>query len=92
MLHRFILHNDTIREASDPALSPGQVGLLSGWGVFTTLRVADGVLFAFERHWARIMRDAAAFHVPRSRRSAKVRRKLLELVDANRPTTPRCAW
>ena len=65
-------------------LSPGQVGLLSGWGVFTTLRVADGVLFAFERHWARIMRDAAAFHVPMPDDSEKVRRRLLELVEANR--------
>jgi branched-chain amino acid aminotransferase len=84
VLHRFILHNETIREVSDPALSPGQVGLLSGWGVFTTLRVSDGVLFAFERHWARIMRDAAAFHVPIPEDSEAVRRQLLELVDANR--------
>jgi branched-chain amino acid aminotransferase len=38
--------------------------LLAGWGVFSTLRVVEGVLFAFERHWARIARDAAAFHVP----------------------------
>ena len=83
MLHRFILHNETIREASDPALSAGQVGLLSGWGVFSTLRVADGVLFAFERHWARIMRDAAALHVPLPEDSEKVQRNLLELVEAN---------
>lgn len=83
MLHRFILHNETVRQASDPALSAGQVGLLSGWGVFSTLRVADGVLFAFERHWARIMRDAAAMRVPIPDDSEKVRRKLLELVEAN---------
>jgi branched-chain amino acid aminotransferase len=83
VLHRFILHNETVRQASDPALSAGQVGLLSGWGVFSTLRVADGVLFAFERHWARIMRDAAAMRVPIPDDSEKVRRKLLELVEAN---------
>ena len=84
MLHRFLLHNETIREVSDPALSPGQVGLLSGWGVFTTLRVSEGVLFAFERHWARIMRDAASFHVPIPDDAGKVRRQLHELVHANR--------
>jgi len=84
VLHRYILHNETICEASDPVLSPGQVGLLSGWGVFTTLRVSDGVLFAFERHWARIMRDAASFHVPIPDDAGKVRRQLHELVDANR--------
>jgi branched-chain amino acid aminotransferase len=83
VLHRFILHNETIRQASDAALSAGQVGLLSGWGVFSTLRVADGVLFAFERHWARIKRDAAAFRVPVPDDPEKVRRRLLELVEAN---------
>ena len=83
MLHRFILHNNEIREATDPCLAPGQVGLLSGWGVFSTLRVAEGVLFAFERHWARIARDAAAFHVPVPGDAERVRQKLLELVEAN---------
>jgi len=83
VLHRFILHNDAIRPASDPALAAGQVGLLSGWGVFSTLRVAEGVLFAFERHWARIARDAAALHVAIPADSQKVRRGLLELVEAN---------
>jgi len=83
VLHHFILHNETIRQASDPALAPGQVGLLSGWGVFSTLRVADGVLFAFERHWARMLRDAAALHVPMPADSERVRLKLLELVEAN---------
>jgi len=84
VLHRFVLHNDRIREASEPDLSPGQVGLLAGWGVFSTLRVADGVLFAFERHWARIVRDAAAMHVPIPSDAGNVRRRLLELVEANR--------
>ena len=83
VLHRFILHNDSIQEASALSLSPGQVGLLSGWGVFSTLRVADGVLFAWERHWARIARDAKALHVPLPADSGKVHRKLLDLVEAN---------
>ena len=83
MLHRFVLHNGNIQAASDLSLAPGQVGLLSGWGVFSTLRVSDGVLFAFERHWARITRDAAAFHVSIPSDAEKVRVKLLELVEAN---------
>ena len=84
MIHRLVLHNDSLRDASDPALAPGQVGLLSGWGVFSTLRVADGVPFAFERHWARLSRDAAALHVPLPADAETVRRRLLELVEANR--------
>ena len=83
VLHRFVLHNDRIREAAEPGLSPGQVGLLSGWGVFTTIRVADGALFAYDRHWARISRDAAALHVPLPFAPETVHRQLLELVEAN---------
>jgi len=64
-------------------LAPGQVGLLSGWGVFSTLRVTDGVPFAFERHWARLSRDAAAMHVPLPGDPETLRQRLLELVEAN---------
>jgi branched-chain amino acid aminotransferase len=84
VLHHFVLHNDQIQESTALSLAPGQVGLLSGWGVFSTLRVADGVLFAWDRHWARIQRDAAAFHVELPHDPEHVRRKLLELVAANR--------
>lgn len=82
-VHRFVLHNDQVRESSDPLLAPGQVGLLSGWGVFSTIRVIGGVLFAFERHWARMCRDAAALGVKMPADSAPVRRNLLQLVEAN---------
>ena len=84
MLHPHVLHNDVLRLASDAALSPGQVGLLAGWGVFTTMKVTEGVLFAFERHWARITRDAAAFHIQVPSDPEAVRRHLLDLVEANR--------
>jgi branched-chain amino acid aminotransferase len=87
-LHRFILHNDSIEEAAAVLLSAGQVGLLSGWGVFTTMRVAEGVPFAFERHWARLSRDAAALHVSMPAESEPVRRRLLELIEANQ--APNC--
>ena len=83
MVHRYILHNQSLREASDLSLSPGQVGLLSGWGVFSTLRIADGVPFAFERHWARIARDAARFHVAIPQDPPAVRRSLMQLIEAN---------
>ncbi|MGD0363803.1 MAG: aminotransferase class IV [Bryobacteraceae bacterium] len=82
-MHRFVLHNEEIRDASDRLLAPGQVGLLSGWGVFSTIRVVEGVLFAFERHWARMRKDAAALHVPLPPDPEQVRRKMLELVAAN---------
>ena len=64
-------------------LSPGQVGLLSGWGVFTTFKVTEGVPFAFERHWARVSRDAAALQVPLPGDPETLRSRLVELVEAN---------
>jgi branched-chain amino acid aminotransferase len=83
VLDRFILHNDSIREAAGPLLAVGQVGLLSGWGVFTTMKVVEGVPFAFERHWARLARDAAVLHVTLPSEPETVRAKLAELIEAN---------
>jgi branched-chain amino acid aminotransferase len=82
-MHRFILHNDEICEASAKVVSPGQVGLLSGWGVFSTLRVADGVLFAWERHWDRMLRDARALRVPFPSDPEYMHSRLSRLVRAN---------
>src|SRR6266566_2079207 len=84
LMHRFTLHNDDIREASDKVLSPGQVGLLSGWGVFSTIKVIDGVLFAFERHWAGMSRDAALMRVPLPGDAASLEHNLLRLAEKNR--------
>jgi branched-chain amino acid aminotransferase len=82
-MHRFLLHNDDIVDAHQNTLSAGQVGLLNGWGVFTTMRVAEGVLFAFERHWDRMQRDAAKLHVPFPTDPAWLKTRLLRLVEAN---------
>ncbi len=82
-MHRFILHNDQVCAAADRTLSAGQVGLMNGWGVFSTIRVIDGVLFAFERHWERMRRDAALLHVPFPARPEHMQERLLELVSAN---------
>lgn len=82
-MHRLVLHNDDIREATDPVLSPGQVGLMNGWGVFSTLRIYDGILFAWERHWERMQRDAARMRVPFPEESASLEARLSRLVEAN---------
>ncbi len=82
-MHRFVLHNDDVLDAHQNCLSPGQVGLLSGWGVFSTIRIAEGVLFAFERHWDRMQRDAAKLHVPFPSDPAWLKTRLLRLVEAN---------
>jgi len=82
-MHRFLLHNGAILDAHEKSLSAGQVGLLNGWGVFSTLRVADGVPFAFERHWERMHRDAAKLHVPFPTDPAELKSQILRLIEAN---------
>jgi branched-chain amino acid aminotransferase len=83
-MHRFLLHNDDVREASETILSAGQVGLLSGWGVFSTLRVYDGVPFAWERHWERMKRDAGRMRIPFPSEARWLEERLHRLIDANR--------
>lgn len=82
-MHRFLLHNDSIRETTEPCLSPGQVGFLNGWGVFSTLRVSHGVLFAWERHWARMSRDARRMRVPMPESPEALLDGLRRLIAAN---------
>lgn len=87
-IHRYLLHNGKVKEATEASLFPGQLGLLSGWGVFTTLRVADGALFAWERHWARMSRDAQLLNVEMPREPVQVEQDLLRLVELNQ--APNC--
>ncbi|MGA3187932.1 MAG: aminotransferase class IV [Bryobacteraceae bacterium] len=83
-MHRFLLHNDEIRDAGERLVSPGQVGFMNGWGVFSTIRVQDSVLFAWERHWARMKRDAARMRVPFPEDAKWLEERLYRLIDANR--------
>ena len=82
-MHPYVLYNDQIVRSTEPLLRAGQLGLLSGWGVFTTLRIYDGVPFAFERHWQRLSRDAELLHISLARKPGQVRDGLLRLIEAN---------
>lgn len=83
VIHRFVLHNDAIVPSDEAVLRPGQVGLFSGWGVFSTLRIYQGIPFAFERHWERLTRDAALLHVEMPPSRDELRSRLIELVVRN---------
>jgi branched-chain amino acid aminotransferase len=83
MIHRFVFHNDRLQPIEQVRLSPGQSGLMSGWGLFTTMRVIEGIPFAFERHWMRLARDAQRTHCPFPFEEEKVRGQLGEVLQAN---------
>jgi branched-chain amino acid aminotransferase len=82
-MHRYLLHNGEIHETAARTISPGQTGFLNGWGIFSTIRVFDGVLFAFPRHYARMKRDAELMHVPFAPAPDELEDQLLRLVQAN---------
>ncbi|HKV04388.1 MAG TPA: aminotransferase class IV [Candidatus Acidoferrales bacterium] len=84
MIHRFVFHNRSLMPIEEVRLSPGQSGLMSGWGLFTTMRVIEGIPFAFERHWKRLARDAERTHCPFPFKEETVRQQLLEVLHANR--------
>jgi branched-chain amino acid aminotransferase len=83
MIHRYVFHNDRLLPIEDVRLSPGQSGLLNGWGLFTTLRIWEGVPFAFERHWKRLAKDAAKTRCPFPFDENATRNRLLDVLRAN---------
>ena len=84
MIHENVLYNERMVPSDEAILRPGQLGLLTGWGVFTTLRIYKGIPFAFERHWERLQRDARLLHVEIPVGRDELRRRLIELARRNR--------
>ena len=82
-MHHYVLYNGRIVSADESIFKPGQLGLLSGWGVFSTLRIGRGVAFAIERHWARLCRDAELIHVDLPVNLDGVRAGFAELIRHN---------
>jgi branched-subunit amino acid aminotransferase/4-amino-4-deoxychorismate lyase len=39
VIHRYVFHNDELKPVEKVRLSPGQAGLICGWGIFTTMRI-----------------------------------------------------
>jgi branched-chain amino acid aminotransferase len=86
VIHRHIFHNDALLPVEKVRLSPGQTGLICGWGLFTTVRIARGEAFAYERHWRRLEKDAGRTNLPMPYTGAKVRVQLHEVIRANKVT------
>jgi branched-chain amino acid aminotransferase len=83
VIHPNVFHNDALLPIEKVRLSPGQAGLICGWGIFTTLRISRGEAFAYERHWRRLEKDAGLTRLPMPYTAAKVRVHLHEVIRAN---------
>ncbi len=78
-----MLVHESVLPANSITMSPGQVGAVNGWGVFSTLRVHHGVLFAWQRHFDRMAKDALLLRVPFPGDSQWLEAQLLQLIAAN---------
>jgi branched-chain amino acid aminotransferase len=86
VIHPNVFHNESLLPIGKVRLSPGQAGLICGWGIFTTLRISRGEAFAYERHWRRLEKDANLTRLPMPYTAAKVRVHLHEVIRANKVT------
>jgi branched-chain amino acid aminotransferase len=84
VIHRNIFHNESLLPIEKVRLSPGQAGLVCGWGIFTTVRISRGEAFAYERHSRRLERDAAVTRMLIPHTAAKIRVHLHEVIRANK--------
>jgi len=82
-MHEYLVHNEQLLPVSEVRLSPGQAGLLNGWGLFSTLRVYEGLVWAFERHWKRLIRDADRVQIPVTHDPATVVEGIRKVIAAN---------
>jgi branched-chain amino acid aminotransferase len=83
VIHRYVFHNDRLVPIEKARLSPGQAGLICGWGIFTTMRIFRSEAFAYERHWRRLEKDAGVIRLPMPHSAARVRVNLHEVIRAN---------
>jgi branched-chain amino acid aminotransferase len=83
VIHRYVFHNEEVKPVEKVRWSPGQAGLICGWGLFTTVRIVRGEAFAYERHWRRLEKDAALTRMPLAYTGARVRVMLQEVIRAN---------
>jgi branched-chain amino acid aminotransferase len=83
VIHRYVFHNEQLLPIEKCRWSPGQAGLICGWGLFTTVRIVRGEAFAYERHWRRLEKDSTVVHLPAVYTGAKVRLHLQEVIRKN---------
>ncbi|MGH9481556.1 MAG: aminotransferase class IV [Terriglobales bacterium] len=82
-VHPYAWHNGELVASTELHLSPFQTGLLSGWGLFSTLRIYQGVAFALEDHWERLGLDGACLHVATNGLWDEVQRGFAALIERN---------
>lgn len=78
--------NGRLHPASEPSISPLNRGFLYGDAIYEVWRTYDRVIFAWDEHWTRLERSAAALHMElpwtRNELLAEIKRTVRAFVEA----------
>jgi len=74
--------NGELISANEACVSPFDLGLTVGLGVFETMAAYDGKVFAYDLHHARLIKSAEVFALPVPERSL-ITAAITEVIDAN---------
>jgi branched-chain amino acid aminotransferase len=74
--------NGELISANEACVSPFDLGLTVGLGVFETMAAYDGKVFAYDLHHARLIKSAEVFALPVPERSV-ITAAITEVIEAN---------
>ena len=81
--------NGELISANEACVSPFDLGLTVGLGVFETMAAYDGKVFAYDLHHARLLKSAEVFALPVPERSV-ITAAITEVIEANHYHQGRC--
>jgi branched-subunit amino acid aminotransferase/4-amino-4-deoxychorismate lyase len=83
-MHDFICFNQNFIRAEESAISAVSSAALYGKGIFTTVAIYDGKPFLWEKHWRRLIDNAAKLQIDFSAYSEEtVKNSLLQIIEKN---------
>jgi branched-chain amino acid aminotransferase len=80
--------NGRLHPASEPSISPLNRGFLYGDAIYEVWRTYDGVIFAWQEHWARLRASARALHMGLAFRPEQMLLEIRRTVSAYRAEAP----
>jgi branched-chain amino acid aminotransferase len=79
--------NGALHDARTPSIAPLNRGFLYGDAIYEVWRTYHGVIFAWEEHWQRLERSAAALHLALPFDRSKARNEISRTAEAFRVTS-----
>jgi Branched-chain amino acid aminotransferase/4-amino-4-deoxychorismate lyase len=83
--------NGRLHPADEPSLAPLNRGFLYGDAIYEVWRTYHATIFAWDEHWARLLRSAAALHMTLPFTQAEIFAEIRRTVDAFRAREPHVA-